>query len=194
MCYKHLYVITKHIAEIPAAMNNLHLIVCANAVFLKVYATGLFITNYPLTFTNLLATSADDKLVIFFLSPSLKKKKKKKKKKKNFTFHANCPKWIQFAWFVKSCFLKKRIKQKSTCRLLKIFARVLGVKQGSKHVKCPCLRIFEQRGTIFTICNFYVIYASNLKYTKHYCACDIFRKAETQFCSLVSDFQQRMQT
>ena len=43
MCYKQLYVITKHIAGIPATLNNLHLIVCATAVLLKVYATVLFI-------------------------------------------------------------------------------------------------------------------------------------------------------
>ena len=50
-----------------------------------------------LTFTTLLANSADDKLMILFLIfPT----------QQDLTFHANCLHWRQFAWNVKPVFWK----------------------------------------------------------------------------------------
>ena len=49
---------------------------------------------YPARVVN----SADDKLAIFFLFFP---------EKKDLTFHANCLQWRQYAWNVKSCFMRK---------------------------------------------------------------------------------------
>ena len=68
-----------------------------------------------LTFTTLWTNSADDKLIFF-------------PRKKDLTFHANCLHWRQFAWNVKSYFLRKIRKNISKCRLLKTLIRVLPVK------------------------------------------------------------------
>ena len=68
-----------------------------------------------LTFTTLLPNSADDKLVIVSLIFP---------RKQGLTFHANCLQWRQFAWPVKTFFLRK-IRKIFQSHLLKILPRVL---------------------------------------------------------------------
>ena len=52
--------------------------------------------------SNPWANSADNKLIFFYFYP----------RKLDLAFHANCLQWRQFAWNVKSCFLRKNQKKK----------------------------------------------------------------------------------
>ena len=90
-----------------------------NVVCWNIYPAGL-------TFTTLLANSADSTLVIFFLFfPG------------NRIWHfLQIVPIGQFAWNVKSCFLEKIGKHISKCRLLKILPRVLSVNPSPAE---PCL-------------------------------------------------------
>ena len=94
-----------------------------------------FYLGWDLSFTILLANSADDRWWYFlngdiFLIFH---------RKLDLTFHANCLHWRQFAWNIKSCFLGKlRKKKKSKCRLLKILPKVLSVKCQHLHNRKRC--------------------------------------------------------
>ena len=78
-------------------------------LFVRIFRVTIIVNfmNWPLplpgliqqtTFTTPWANSADNKLMTFFLIFP---------RKQVLTFHANC---LQFAWNVKTCFLKKNKK------------------------------------------------------------------------------------
>ena len=69
-----------------------------------VFFFWFFIGLSNLTFTTLLANSADNKLENFLIIP----------RKQDLTLYANCLHWRQFAWNAKSCCLGKIRKKKHT--------------------------------------------------------------------------------
>ena len=82
-----------------------------------VFFFWFFIGLSNLTFTTLLANSADNKLENFLIFP----------RKQDLILYANCLHWRQFAWNAKSWCLGKIRKKNIRC-LLKILPRVLSLK------------------------------------------------------------------